>query len=138
MELRGPFIHSRGQEGVWHSLFEKEGDEQGEENGFEFWFSRGSGFEATRWPLTSDARSRPPTASRGAARFARALNYLTLDTYNAYDTIAAPQAASRRVQRPAVRARSRRGAVGRHTRPLRALLPPQSVRRHASEAPRSL
>ena len=62
MGLRGQFIHSRGQEGVWHSLFEKEGDGQGEENGLEFWFSRGSGFEATRWPLTSDARSRPPTA----------------------------------------------------------------------------
>ena len=57
---------------------------------------------------------------------------------NTYETVAAPPAAFRPVQRPAVRARSRRGAVGRHTRPLRAHLRPQSVGRHASEAPRSL
>ena len=83
-------------------------------------------------------RSLPPTASKGATRLARAVNYLTLDTYNIYKTVAAPPAASRPVQRPAVRARSRRGAVGRHTRPLRALLPPKSVRRVEGEAPSSL
>ena len=48
-------------------------------------------------------RPRPPTASRGAARTARALNSLTLDPYTTYDTIAAHPAASRRVHRPAVR-----------------------------------